>query len=210
MAMLNTPSPNNTEPFVAGDKAAKLPPFRTTPTAFVNPHSIWSKLGRGLWAIVFLIAYRWTPPRLGMPWRRILLLAFGAKIGNSWIHPSTRIWAPWLLEVGDETYIDRRCNLYNAFGCTIGDRVIISFESTLCSATHKCDLPGYPLCGGPIIIDSDCWLAAQSFVFPDLHIGAGAVVGARSVVTNSVTEWTVVAGNPAKIIRQRKRFEQNS
>jgi putative colanic acid biosynthesis acetyltransferase WcaF len=175
----------------------------TDPDAFVNPHSLANRVGRLAWSIVFNTLYRWTPPRLGMPWRRLLLRSFGAKLGRAYLHPSTRIWAPWLLSAGDQVYVDRNCNLYNAFGCELHDRVIISFGTVLCSASHDFTQSTYPLCGERIVVESDSWIAAECFICPGVRFGAGSVAGARSVLTKNVPAGMVIAGNPARVLRPR-------
>ena len=55
----------------------------------------------------------------------------------------------------------------------------------------------------PILIGSQAWVAARAFVGPGVTVGEGAVVGACAVVTKDVEPWTVVAGNPAKFIKNR-------
>lgn len=57
------------------------------------------------------------------------------------------------------------------------------------------------------IVGNDVWLGFESVIMPGVHIGDGAAVGTRSVVTKDVPPYTVVAGSPAKIIR--KRFDDN-
>jgi len=54
----------------------------------------------------------------------------------------------------------------------------------------------------PIHIGPNVWIGFDSCVLPGVTIGRGAVVGARSVVTSDVPPFTVVAGNPARVIRQ--------
>jgi acetyltransferase-like isoleucine patch superfamily enzyme len=54
----------------------------------------------------------------------------------------------------------------------------------------------------PIHIGPNVWIGFDSCVLPGATIGQGAVVGARSVVTTDVPPYTVVAGNPARVIRQ--------
>ena len=61
----------------------------------------------------------------------------------------------------------------------------------------------FQLFAEPILIDSDVWICAQSFVAPGVRIGEGAVIGARSVVTKSQPPWFVCAGNPAKCLKPR-------
>jgi putative colanic acid biosynthesis acetyltransferase WcaF len=55
----------------------------------------------------------------------------------------------------------------------------------------------------PITIGEHAWIAADVFVGPGVTIGKGALVGARSSVFRNVESWTVIAGNPAKIIKKR-------
>jgi virginiamycin A acetyltransferase len=56
---------------------------------------------------------------------------------------------------------------------------------------------------GDTVIGHDVWLGYDSLLLPGITIGDGAVVGARAVVTKNVPPYTIVAGNPARIIRQR-------
>ena len=56
----------------------------------------------------------------------------------------------------------------------------------------------------PVVIGNDVWIGARVIILPGVHIGDGCVIGAGSVVTKDVEEYTVVAGNPAKFIRKRK------
>jgi acetyltransferase-like isoleucine patch superfamily enzyme len=54
----------------------------------------------------------------------------------------------------------------------------------------------------PIRIESNVWIGFDACVLPGVTIGAGSIVGARSVVTTDVPPYTVVAGNPARVIRK--------
>jgi virginiamycin A acetyltransferase len=56
---------------------------------------------------------------------------------------------------------------------------------------------------GDTIIGNDVWLGYDVLVMPGVKIGDGAIVAARSVVVNDVPAYSVVGGNPAKVIRQR-------
>ena len=57
----------------------------------------------------------------------------------------------------------------------------------------------------PIVIGDKVWIGFDATILKGVTIGEGAVVGAKSVVTKDVEAWTVVAGNPAKIIRKIKK-----
>jgi glycosyltransferase involved in cell wall biosynthesis len=60
-----------------------------------------------------------------------------------------------------------------------------------------------PLVPKPIVIGARAWVAAGAFVGPGVTVGEGVVVGARSCVNRDVAAWTVVAGNPARELKQR-------
>ena len=55
----------------------------------------------------------------------------------------------------------------------------------------------------PITIGANAWVAGWSIVLPSVTIGEGAVVAAGAVVTRDIEPWTVVGGNPAKLLKQR-------
>lgn len=63
-------------------------------------------------------------------------------------------------------------------------------------------LAAAPVTGRPIRIERNVWIGFDSCVLPGVTIGEGSVVGARSVVTEDIPAYTVVAGNPARIIRR--------
>lgn len=56
---------------------------------------------------------------------------------------------------------------------------------------------------GPVVIGNNVWIGRSVIILPGVQVGHGAVIGAGSVVTKSVDPFTIVAGNPARVIRQR-------
>src|SRR5688500_7659720 len=105
--------------------------MQTEIAKFRNPHSRKSKMGRLAWAIAYRLLFRPTPWFMSS-WRRFVLRCFGAKLGNAHFHARVDIWAPWLLEAGDHVYVDQDVVLYNAYGITLGNRVVISRGVFLC------------------------------------------------------------------------------
>ncbi|HAU5309652.1 TPA: CatB-related O-acetyltransferase, partial [Clostridioides difficile] len=61
---------------------------------------------------------------------------------------------------------------------------------------------------GNIIIGNDVWIGYDSIIMSGVHIGDGAIIGTRAVVTNDVPPYSIVGGVPAKIIK--KRFNNNT
>ncbi len=193
------------QPSPAGhDANATLTPQATRPDEYRNEHSLANKVGRLVWRFCWLLLFRPTPPRLFAGWRRLLLRCFGAKIAKAYFHPSVVIWAPWLLRAGSSVYVDASVNLYNVYGISISDRVVVSQEAFLCGASHDFRDPLMPLTGGEIHLGADVWICARAFVGPGVTVGDGAVVGACAVAMKDVPPWTVVAGNPARVVKKRE------
>jgi len=147
--------------------------------------------------------FRWSArPCFG--WRRAVLRCFGASVGSHvHVYPSTRIYFPWNLTIGDWSAIGEDALVYNLGPVSIGSRVTISHRAHVCAGTHDYTKPDLPLQKAPIVIEDQAWICADAFVGPGVVVGEGAVVGARAVVVKDVEPWTVVAGNPARFIKKR-------
>lgn len=159
-------------------------------------------LQRVLWALVQPL-FRFSPRHL-YGWRNTLLRLFGARVGQRVrIYPGAAIFLPSLLTVGDEVTVGDQTRLYNLGPLVIGDQVTVSQGAHLCGGSHDDRDPRLPLIRAPITLGPACWICADAFVGPGVSVGDGAVVGARAVAVRDVPAWTVVAGNPARVIRAR-------
>ena len=169
-----------------------------------SPYSVWNRAGRLLWGGVYLFLFR-PSPRPFHAWRRMLLRAFGAKLGKgAKVFSSAKIFAPWNLIMGDYSTIAPDVDCYCAGVIRIGSHSTVSQYSYLCSASHDFEQPTMPLQVGTIVVGSQVWIAADVFVGPNVEIGDGAVVGARSSVFTNLPSWMLCVGNPAKPKRERK------
>ena len=152
-------------------------------------------------------AGRWAfrlSPRPCFGWRRFVLRCFGASIGKHVnTYPSTWIYFPWNLTVGDWSALGEQAFIYNLGPVTLGEKVTISHRAQLCAGTHDYTDPALPLLKPPIVIQNQAWICADAFVGPGVTVGEGAIVGARAVVVKNVAPWTIVAGNPARVVKQR-------
>ena len=143
-------------------------------------------------------------PRPCFGFRRWWLRLFGAKVGaHVNIYPSAHIYYPWNLEIGDWSSIGEWALIYNLGRVTIGEKATLSQRVHVCAGTHDYTDPAMPLLKPTISIADSAWICADAFVGPGVHVGEGAVAGARSVVIKDVPAWTVVAGNPARMIKMR-------
>lgn len=165
---------------------------------YSNKELVW----RVLWGFGQLF-FRWTP-RTSFAWRRFILRCFGAKVGaRVRTYPSTRVFFPWNLSIGDWSAVGENVLIYNLGRVAIGQKVTISHGAHLCAGTHDYSQIDFPLLKPPIRIEDQAWICADAFLGPGIVIGEGAVVGARGVVTKDVDSWSMVAGNPARLIGTR-------
>lgn len=121
-------------------------------------------------------------------------------------YPGAVVWAPWNLVMGDHSTLADGVDCYSVARIEIGDHASVSQRAYLCGASRDVDDPDHTLMTGPITIGRHGWVAAEAFVGPGVTIGAGGVVAARGVAIHDVADWTIVAGNPARPIRPRKRW----
>lgn len=168
-----------------------------------RPYGFEDYLKRFAWVLVQASVWRIAWSRIPFI-RPMLLQLFGAKFeGRCLIRSSVRVHFPWRLRVGANSAISHRVDIYNLSDVHIGDRVVISQDVYLCGGTHDYSDPTYPLIRKPIQLEDDVWVAAGAFIGPGVRIGKGAVVGARSVVFKDVAPWSVVIGNPARVVKTR-------
>ena len=108
------------------------------------------------------------------------------------------------------TQIGRNAMISAAKKITIGEKCLIAYNVSLLDHDHNILDPDIsPLDGGiteprEIIIGDQCFIGAHSFILKGVRLGRHCVVGANSVVTESFPDYSVVAGNPAKLIRKLK------
>ena len=89
----------------------------------------------------------------------------------------------------------------------LSDNATVSQGVKLCTASHDISSKIMELTYEPITIGANAWVAGWSIILPGVTIGEGAVVAAGAVVTKDVEPWTVVGGNPAKLIKKRELKE---
>ena len=165
--------------------------------------SLKNRLSRVVWGIAYILFFKFSPKPLHK-WRSFLLRLFGAKVGKGvHVYPGVKIWAPWNLVLDDECGIANGAILYSQGKISIGKRSVISQGAHICADTHDHTKPGFPLVTMPIIIEGQCWVAAEAFIHPGVTVGEGTVIGARAVVTKSMPSWMICAGHPCKPVKER-------
>lgn len=172
---------------------------------YQNRHGIRNFFVRFVWKLVWTLLARPTPRWILNGWRVFILKCFKARIGAKCRVPGgTDIWYPSRLTMGRSVWIDVNVKLYCVNRITLGNNVIISDGAYLCTAQHDITDPAFALTTAPITIGDSAWIGARAIILPCRKIGEGAVVAAGAVVTRDVEPWTVVAGNPARVIKKRE------
>lgn len=165
------------------------------------------KCKRVVWNIAAAFLFRPFITPAFRKWRIALLRLFGAKVEwDANVYASVKIWAPWMLQMGHRACLGPEVICYNQDWVVLKDDAVVSQYSYLCTAGHDVNMMNTAdksLITAPIILKCKSWIGARSFIGMGVEIGEGAVVGATASVYKSVEPWSVVGGNPCKIIKMR-------
>lgn len=127
------------------------------------------------------------------------------KSENAWINPPFYCDYGFNIEVGKNLFINYNCTILDVAKVKIGNNVLIGPNVSIYTAGHPIHADtrktGYEY-GAPITIGDNVWIGGNSIILPDVTVGSNSVIAAGSVVTKDVPEWTVVAGNPARVIKK--------
>jgi acetyltransferase-like isoleucine patch superfamily enzyme len=142
------------------------------------------------WRLRKKILKRWARNAFFPGWRITMLRLCGFRIGHDVYIADDLIIVEELAERGN---------------ITIGNRVSIAPRVTLVTSSHpnQSRIRAFaPVSQGPIVIEDDAWLGTGCVVLPGVRIGRGAIIGAHSVVHQDVAALHVVAGQPARTVRE--------
>lgn len=136
--------------------------------------------------------------------RRLILIIKGAKIAELTVLGKIEInGINSKLTIGKNSFIGTGTHLALHNYITIGNKVVINNDVKLLTASHDVKDPQWKMFSKEIIIDDYAWIATGAIILAGVKIGYGAVVGAGSVVTKDVPPYSIVAGNPARLVNKR-------
>ncbi len=168
--------------------------------------TVKDKIKRFAWQIVWFLFCRYTPAPLHF-WRIIILRFFGAKIGNDCaVYPDSKVWAPWLLEMGDVSTIGPQVEVYNPGAVVLGHHAILSQGAYLCGATHDYNTAAFTYIKKRITLEPYAWVCARAIVLPGVTCCTGSVLAAGGVTSKDLKAWGVYVGNPAVYVKERANF----
>lgn len=133
----------------------------------------------------------------------LLVMGHGGEIQiGSWcfIGEHTHVWSSERITVGDRVLISHACEIHDGNSHALAAQSRHEHYRAIFTRGHPATLPDVP--AAPVRIEDDVWIGFGSTVMKGVTIGRGAIVAARTVVLHDVEPFTLVAGNPARVIRR--------
>lgn len=141
---------------------------------------------------------------------QLLVFPQGGRISlGEWCYvgEGTRIWSAANVEIGNRVMISHNVNIFDNLTHPMSATLRHEHFKQIAKVGHPKDID---LGERPLKIGNDAWIAAGATVLRGVTIGEGAIVGAGAVVTRDIDPWTVVAGNPARVIRTLDARERSA
>ena len=112
------------------------------------------------------------------------------------------------ISIGDNSGLGVNCDVRGPL--EIGKNVMMGSNVCIMTAIHNTTRTDIPMCRQghlpkkKVTIEDDVWIGTRVIIMPGVCIGKGSIIGAGAVVTKDVPKYTIVAGVPARVIKQRK------
>jgi acetyltransferase-like isoleucine patch superfamily enzyme len=167
-----------------------------------------SSANRIFWILQGLLKY--APFNWCIAVRGILYAPYFAKAGIGLsVHDNVMIKYPDEIRFGDHVTINPGCIIAGAGGLSIGSDVMIGAGTKIVTSSHRTTRTDVAMrlqgmTRTPVVIEDDVWFGFDVKVMPGAIIRRGCVIGAGSVVTGEIPEFSIAAGIPARVIRSRK------
>lgn len=124
---------------------------------------------------------------------------------GAWINPPFYCDYGFNIEVGKNFFANYNCTMLDVAKITIGENCFMASNVAIYTAGH----PIHPDSrnsmyeyGIPVTIGDNVWIGGNTVICPGVTIGSNCVVGAGSVVTKDIPDWSMAAGNPCRVIRK--------
>lgn len=136
--------------------------------------------------------------------RRPLYTQLFGAVADAFIEPDFFCDYGCNIFLGETFFANHHCVMLDAAEIRIGHRVLLGPAVHLYTTTHPLNAEaraaGEQLIA-PIVLGDDCWIGGNTVVMPGVTIGAAAVIGAGSVVTQSIPAGVVAFGSPCRVVR---------
>jgi acetyltransferase-like isoleucine patch superfamily enzyme len=143
---------------------------------------------------------------------QLLVFAHQGRISigqDCYIGEGSRIWSADSIFIGNRVYISHNVNIHDTNSHSTDPELRYQHYIHIMSHGHPVS-NDFDIVSQPIYIEDDSWIGFNSTVLKGVKIGRGAIIAANSVVTKDVPPFVIVAGNPAKIIKELNYEDQAS
>lgn len=146
-------------------------------------------------------------PGIGRSARRVVVRPLLASAGVEINVEKGASFATGVVHLGDRSGIGINCSLKGPV--RIGSDVMMGPEVVIFTTDHQFASTDRPMReqgmaqARAVTIEDDVWIGQRALILPGVTIGTGSVVAAGAVVTKDVPPYTVVGGNPARVLRTR-------
>ena len=109
------------------------------------------------------------------------------------------------IEVGDRFFANFNCTFLDTGKIIIGDNCLIGPNVSIYTSGHPIHPDSrncIPVYAKGLTIGDNCWIGGNVVICPGVQIGSNVVIGAGSVVTRDIPDWSVAVGNPCRVIRK--------
>lgn len=172
--------------------------------------------------IIFSILVNWPSGEIGSFLRKIIFSKKMRKFGaNTNIHMGVKITFPELVSLGSGCIVGEKVKIMpgDSNGIFIGDNTAIAENVYIRSANHSFENIEIPIkyqkhtCAKfeyasnfySIVIEEDVWVGANAVILSGAFVGKGSVIGAGAVVSSKIQPYSIVVGNPGRVIGSRNK-----
>ncbi len=136
----------------------------------------------------------------------LLVFGYGGKISigsYSFIGENTKIWSGESILIGDNVFISHNCNVFDTNSHEIDYQEREKTHHYRLKNNLSTNIKGNVITA-PIVIEDNVWISFNVIVLKGVRIGKGSIIAAGAVVTKDIPPFSIVVGNPAKVIKTLK------
>ncbi|MBN8153600.1 WcaF family extracellular polysaccharide biosynthesis acetyltransferase [Vibrio vulnificus] len=155
------------------------------------------------WFIVSFFIYETAIP-FPSGFKSNILRLFGSRVGYGVvIKPNVKIKYPWLLSIGNNSWIGEFVWIDNLAQVSIGSNCCISQGAYLLTGNHDYRVDTFDLMVKEIKVKDGSWVCAKAVICPGVTLGKGSILSVCSLATNDLIENGIYQGVPAVLKKMR-------
>lgn len=147
-------------------------------------------------------------------WKNVRIGRYSILCEGTLINAMNRVTDEITLDIGDHCFIGRENYFNTGRAIRIGDYCLTANNCRFLGSSHDIRVPTIPYLARPAVADEEitvgpnCWLGDGATVLASVTIGYGSIVGAATVVTKDVPPYSIVVGNPGRVVKRYSPSKQ--